>query len=133
MIYRNTVILIFSNTDDGFFGGLMGKHSKVSRDARVSVLLETYGKLLTDVQHESVDYYYNQDLSLAEIADIVKKSRQGVHDAIRRAVVILNNYDESLKLIDKFEEVNSIIKSIKEIATQIGNTEIVELANKVSL
>ena len=49
------------------------------------------------------------------------------------AVVILNNYDESLKLIDKFEEVNSIIESIKEIATQIGNTEIVELANKVSL
>ena len=72
----------------------MGKHSKVSRDARVSVLLETYGKLLTDVQHESVDYYYNQDLSLAEIAEELNVSRQGVHDNLSRAEALLRNMEE---------------------------------------
>lgn len=109
----------------------MSKDVKTSRDVRISMLLETYGGMLTEVQYESVNYYYNQDLSLAEIAEIVKKSRQGVHDSIRRAVAILNNFDDALKLIEKFDNINSIVESIKDNATQHNNTEIVELVTKI--
>jgi len=103
----------------------------MSRDVRVSMLLDMYGKMLTEVQYESVDYYYNQDLSLAEIAEIVKKSRQGVHDSIRRAVTILNNFDNALELIKKVDEINSVVESVKEIASQKENKEIIELVDKI--
>ena len=49
------------------------------------MLLDFYGELLTDKQRECFDLHYNEDLSLAEIAEQLGVSRQGVWDNIRRA------------------------------------------------
>ena len=45
---------------------------------RISILLELYGKLLTEKQYEFMDYYYNQDLSLSEIGNNNDITRQAV-------------------------------------------------------
>ena len=52
---------------------------------RMTMLFDFYGELLTDRQKEFYDLYYNEDLSLSEIAENYGISRQGVRDVIVRA------------------------------------------------
>ena len=64
----------------------------------MSMLLDYYGALLTQKQKTYFDLYYNQDLSLAEIAEQEGISRQGVHDALKRSEETLRHYDNALGL-----------------------------------
>ncbi len=76
--------------------------------------LDFYGKLLTDKMREIMEYYYFDDLSLAEIAEDVGISRQAVHDTVRRAGNLLEEYEEKLGLIRRFrKEKNEIDEAIK--------------------
>lgn len=76
--------------------------------------LDFYGKLLTDKMREIMEYYYFDDLSLGEIADDVGISRQAVHDTVRRAGNLLEEYEEKLGLIRRFrKEKNEIDEAIK--------------------
>lgn len=61
-----------------------------------SVLLEFYGKLLTDRQRAVIGYSLDEDLSLSEIAEITGITRQGVRDAIGKAEAQLSGYEEKL-------------------------------------
>ena len=65
----------------------------MAKDLRISYLLDFYGDMLTDKQREVVELYYNEDLSLAEIAAISKITRQGVRDSIKRAESQLLEYE----------------------------------------
>ena len=57
------------------------------------MLLDFYGELLTDKQRECFDLHYNEDLSLAEIAEQLGVSRQGVWDNIRRAETAMEDIE----------------------------------------
>ena len=77
------------------------------KDFRISYLLDFYGNILTDKQKDAIDLYYNEDLSLAEIADHQDISRQGVRDAIKRGEETLIEMENKLgfaKLIDEYRE-----------------------------
>ena len=67
-------------------------------------LLDFYGALLTESESKSIDYYYNEDYSLTEIAEVLSISRQAVSLNIKRAIDKLKSYEESLKLIEKFDD-----------------------------
>lgn len=67
-------------------------------------LLDFYGSLLTESESKSVDYYYNEDYSLTEIAELLSISRQAVSLNIKRAIDKLKSFEEALKLIEKFEK-----------------------------
>ncbi len=62
----------------------------------MSLLYDCYGELLTEKQRTCFELYYNQDFSLAEIAESEGVSRQGVYDAILRAEASLREYEEKL-------------------------------------
>ena len=57
----------------------------MAKDLKISYLLDFYGDMLTQKLREVIDAYYNEDLSLAEIAQEWDITRQGVRDAIKRA------------------------------------------------
>ena len=70
----------------------------MSKNFEISALLDYYGMLLTEKQREAVEFYYNDDLSLGEIAQDLGISRQGVRDSIKRAEAILLEAEEKLGL-----------------------------------
>lgn len=67
----------------------------------MSMLIDLYGQLLTSSQLKCLELHHNQDLSLAEIAEEMAISRQGVHDFIRRGRTALYEYEEKLGLLQK--------------------------------
>lgn len=73
------------------------------KSVRTGLLLDFYGNLLTDRMRITCEEYYNDDLSLAEIAQDEGISRQGVYDTIRRAARQLEEYEERLGLLALFE------------------------------
>ncbi|MEG2295957.1 MAG: YlxM family DNA-binding protein [Oscillospiraceae bacterium] len=84
----------------------------MAKDLKISLLLDFYGDMITEKQREVVDYYYNEDLSLAEIAEHCCITRQGVRDSIKRAEQQLLFYEETLHVAEKFSSIQEKIKSI---------------------
>ena len=70
---------------------------------RMTMLFDFYGELLTDRQKEFFDLYYNEDLSLAEIAENAGISRQGVRDVIVRAEAAMQEVEDKTGIIKRFE------------------------------
>ncbi len=69
---------------------------------RLCMLLDIYGQLLSDRARETMELHYDEDMSLAEIADNEGISRQAVHDRIRRAVDSLEKLESRLGLAARF-------------------------------
>ena len=81
---------------------------------RVSILLEIYGKLLTEKQYEIMDYYYNQDLSLSEIGDNNDITRQAVRTILLKSKKKLEQYENQLKFMQKEEKIKKCIEELEE-------------------
>ena len=71
---------------------------------RMALLYDFYGDMLTDRQKEFYDLYYNEDLSLAEIAENYGITRQGVRDVIVRAEAILTELEDKTGIIKRFHK-----------------------------
>ncbi|MEA4896047.1 MAG: YlxM family DNA-binding protein [Oscillospiraceae bacterium] len=80
----------------------------------MTMLLDFYGELLTPRQRSCFMMHYNEDLSLAEIAEIMDISRQGAHDLIARAEATLTQTEEKIGLVKKFSE-QKIVKDRMEL------------------
>lgn len=68
----------------------------------MSLLFDFYGETLTEKQRELFDLYYNEDLSLAEIAEHAGITRQGVRDSIKRAEHALREMEDKLGLVARY-------------------------------
>ena len=86
---------------------------------RMSMLFDFYGDLLTDRQKEFYDLYYNEDLSLAEIAENYGITRQGVRDVIVRAEAYLTEVEDKTHLIRRFHEMRRQIAAVDSLADQL--------------
>ena len=86
----------------------------MAKDLEISMLYDFYGDLLTEKQQEVIELYYNEDLSLAEIAAHSGITRQGVLDIIKRSKQTLIDYEEKLQLIKKFGDLKEIISHFDE-------------------
>ena len=92
----------------------------MAKDLSISYLLDFYGQMLTDKQREVTEFYYNDDLSLAEIADHCNITRQGVRDSIKRAEAQLREYEEKLGLARRFVEIQNGLDEITRCAQDIS-------------
>lgn len=105
----------------------------------LTLLYDFYGEILTEKQRELFDLYYNEDLSLAEIAEHLGITRQGVRDGIVRSEEILRKFEDKLGLAEKFgrlsEDVKKIISSAKTIRsindTNFRNLQIDSCAEEI--
>ncbi len=89
------------------------------KNLEISFLLDFYGDMLTDKQRDVVELYYNEDLSLAEIASHSGITRQGVRDSIKRAESQLLEYESRLKLAQRFRGIRDSLDQIVTLAQDI--------------
>ncbi|MEL7646721.1 MAG: YlxM family DNA-binding protein [Sedimentibacter sp.] len=88
-----------------------------------SILYDYYGDLLKDNQSNIIDLYYNQDLSLSEIAEDMNISRQGVHDALKKAEKSLMEYEDKMKLHYKYDTYQKAAENIIKLCSTIDDVK----------
>lgn len=92
----------------------------MDKSIHVSMLLELYGKLLTSKQFDVLDLYYNQNLSLSEIAEELSITRQGVRKNLIDAENKLFDFEDKLQFLkqklDKEEKLLEIINSVDDVS-----------------
>ena len=93
----------------------------MAKNLEISVLLDFYGEMLTEKQRDVVELYYNEDLSLSEIAAHSQITRQGVRDSIKRAEGILLGLEERLGLAKRFRRIQEGLELIIRDARDIRN------------
>ena len=86
---------------------------------RMALLYDFYGDMLTDRQKEFYDLYYNEDLSLAEIAENYGITRQGVRDVIVRAEAVLTELEDKTGIIRRFEAQRPHLDAIESAAAEM--------------
>ena len=85
----------------------------------MTLLFDYYGELLTERQRQCFDLRYNQDLSLSEIAQELKVSRQGVYDNLSRAEALLRNMEEKTGCVRRDRDLRGAEAVILEAAQEI--------------
>ena len=97
----------------------------MGKDLFVASLLDVYGYFLNEKQRSLVEFYYNDDLSLSEIAENEGITRQGVRDLIKRAESKLYELESSCGYCKKFIRLKELAK---ELDTD-SSSEIKELSD----
>jgi len=95
----------------------------MDKNLQITILMDFYGQLLTEKQTEALDLYYNSDLSLSEIAEMLGISRQGARDFIKRGEKQLQEFENALGLAKKLQIVQDKVIRIKEIAHEKDITD----------
>ncbi|MBR2241276.1 MAG: DNA-binding protein [Clostridia bacterium] len=109
----------------------------MEKNVEISVLCQLYGKALTEKQYEVLTDYYNNDLSLSEIAENNNITRQAVRDIIKKGENKLYELEENIllmkkvleeekivtKIISELNEIRKLANSNKEVAKRIDNIE----------
>lgn len=111
-----------------------------SQAYRMALLYDFYGDVLTERQKEFYDLYYNEDLSLSEIAENSGITRQGVRDVIVRAEAIMTDLEDKTGLMKRFmlmqQQVQAILDAAEKIQTvnyrQYDNPELARLADEIA-
>lgn len=100
----------------------------MDKNIKISILCQIYGKLLTEKQYQVLDDYYNNDLSLSEIAENLNITRQAVRDNIKKGENKLFEYEEKLnvmkKTIEQEEKIAIVLSEIAKIQSKSSDKEV---------
>ena len=96
------------------------------------ILFDLYGALLTDRTRDVLDLYLSEDLSLAEIAENLHISRQGVHDTLSRGLASLHEYEARLELMKRRAATRHAIDKALQAASDGDLTTISEQLGRLS-
>lgn len=107
----------------------------MEKNVEISILLDTYGKLLTKKQYNLLNDYYNNDLSLSEIAENEDITRQAVRDNLKKGENKLFEYEEKLDImknsIIQEEKISIILSEIKKIKDKATDKEVAKVLEDV--
>lgn len=107
----------------------------MAKDLNITILLDVYGQLLTEKQRFAIDMYYNEDLSLAEIAEEIDISRQGVRESIKQGEKHLLEYEEQLGVVKRFKNISAQLGELDTLLEKVdfeGKDRILEISEKIS-
>lgn len=93
--------------------------AKAGKDLGFSILLDYYGMVLTEKQRNILTEYYNDDLSLAEIAENYGITRQGVRDAIKHGEATLMEMEEKLGTARRTEAIRADLARLEELVSEV--------------
>ena len=92
----------------------------MDKKIEISMLCQTYGKMLTEKQYEVINDYYNNDLSLSEIAENNNITRQAVRDIIKKGEIKLFELEEKLAFMKRTMKQE---KKLQEILEELSKIE----------
>ena len=91
----------------------------MAKNLNITLLYDIYGDMLTEKQQEVLELYYNEDLSLAEIAEHTGITRQGVRDSIKRGEHQLSIFEDTLGLAKRLEIIEESLDEIGTLVTKL--------------
>ena len=107
----------------------------MDKKVELSMLIEIYGKLLTEKQLEILDNYYNMDLSLSEIAENNQITRQAVRDIIKKGESKLFELEEKLEIMKRMlkqeEKIAVILSELTRIQEKSTDKQIAKILTHV--
>lgn len=107
----------------------------MEKNVKISILLEIYRNLLTETQYQILDDYYNSDLSLSEIAENRKITRQAVRDNKSKGENKLFEYEEKLGIMQRTmkqeKKISEILSEITKIQTQFSDEQISKMLEHI--
>lgn len=100
----------------------------MEKNVKIGILLETYGKLLTEKQYNLLDDYYNNDYSLSEIAENLGITRQAVRDNLKKGENKLFEFEEKLGImktaVKQEKKMQKILSELTKIQDQFSDEQI---------
>ena len=107
----------------------------MEKHVEISMLCQIYGKLLTEKQYEFINDYYNNDLSLSEIAENNNITRQAVRDIIKKGENKLFEYEEKLlfmkRMLNQEKQIQEILVELSKIEETSSDKKIEKILNNI--
>ena len=103
----------------------------MAKNMEIALLLDFYGEMLTEKQKDMIELYYDDDLSLSEIAENAGMTRQGVRDSIKKSEAELRAWDDKLHFTKKIADANEKIADAARTLEKLEQTE--EIASVLAL
>ena len=107
----------------------------MEKKVEISMLWQIYGKLLTEKQYEYIDYYYNEDLSLSEIAENEGITRQAVRDIIKKGERKLFEYEEKLlfmkRTLNQEKKIEKVLVELTKIQNDYSDKQIASVLENI--
>ena len=107
----------------------------MDKKVEISMLCDIYGKLLTKKQFEFINDYYNNDLSLSEIAENNNITRQAVRGIIKKGEGKLFEYEEKLlfmkKTLTQEQKIQTILLELTKIQTNSSDRKVANILDSI--
>jgi hypothetical protein len=112
----------------------MAADNALEKTNRMNLLFDFYHSLLTEKQQVILRYYFHEDYSLGEIAELLHISRQAVYEHIKRAEAVLEEYEQKLRLLDHYERREKLLARMEAVllpANLAEKDELLQLVRKM--
>ena len=107
----------------------------MEKNVQISMLNQIYGRLLTQKQYEIIDDYYNNDLSLSEIAENNQITRQAVRDILKKGEKKLFEYEEKLmfmkRMLNQEKKIQHILSELSKINKDSSDKKVANILETI--